>query len=233
MKMRLHQRLLAGALVIALTLTATACGKQAQSVSSTTSRTKTTAASPSTKAYREAKKLIKEGRYQTAIDRLNDVSHPSQQAQNLKSDLQNYVKGQKAYDGHDYQGAVSALNNRQSNNQRLNSAMDNLSARAASASNGGQAAASQSSKTTSTAAKSSSAASSSSSQSGQVSTDQAVVDFATKMGFTGSQYQIITQSANGQNFHFEVRRNNADNTVANMVGIYSYNSQTGSVSKIN
>ncbi|WP_367342482.1 hypothetical protein [Limosilactobacillus sp.] len=233
MKMKLHQRLLAGALVIALTLTATACGKQAQSVSSTSSsQTKTSAASPSAKAYRDAKKLIKEGRYQTAMDRLNDVANPSQRVQNLKGDLQSYLKAQKAYDGHDYQGAVSALNNRQSNNQRLNSAMDTLSARASGAANGGQVATSNSSQTTPKNTKANSSSSSSSSQSSQVSEDQAVVDFATKMGFTGSDYQIITQSSSGQNFHFEVRRNNSDNTVANMVGIYSYNSQTGTVSKI-
>lgn len=233
MKMKLHQRLLAGALVIALTLTATACGKQAQSVSSTSSsQAKTSAASPSAKAYRDAKKLIKEGRYQTAMDRLDDVSNPSQQVKSLKGDLQSYFRAQKAYDGHDYQGAVSALNNRQSNNQRLNSAMDNLSARAAGAANGGQVPTRQNSKTTARTVKSNSSSSSSSSQSSQVSEDQAVVDFATKMGFTGSDYQIITQSSNGQNFHFEVRRNNADNTVANMVGIYSYNGQTGAVSKI-
>lgn len=238
MKMKLHQRLLTGALVVALTLTATACGKQTQSVSTTPSRTKTTAASPSAKAYRDAKKLIKEGRYQTAIDRLADVQNPSKRVQNLQSDLQSYLHARQAYDNHDYQSAISTLSSRQSNNSQLNSAMDSLSARAASATNGGQVASSSQSQSTKNAKKaaasanSSSASSASSSQSSQVSTDQAVVDFANKMGFTGSEYQIITQSNNGQNFHFEVRRNNADNTVANMVGIYSYNSSTGAVSKI-
>lgn len=239
MKMKLHQRLLVGALVVALTLTATACGKQTQSVSTTPSRTKTTAASPSAKAYRDAKKLIKEGRYQTAIDRLADVQNPSKRVQNLQSDLQSYLHARQAYDNHDYKSAVSTLSSRQSNNSQLNSAMDSLSARAASAANGGQVASSSQSQSAKTAKKASASANSnnasnasSSSQSSQVSTDQAVVDFANKMGFTGSEYQIITQSSNGQSFHFEVRRNNADNTVANMVGIYSYNSSTGAVSKI-
>lgn len=233
MTKKLSRRLLTGGLAIVASLTLVACGKQAAVSSTSSTSSKATAESPSAKAYREAQKLIKEGRFQTAIDRLDDVHNPSSQVKALKVDLQKYVQAQKSYDKQDYQKTVSTLSQRQSNNQRLNSAMDNLSARAAGAANGGQVSTKKQNSTAAQANSSSAtSASSSSSQTDQTPVDQSVVDFATKMGFTGSDYQIITQSDNGENFRFEVRRNNADNTVANMVGIYSYNSNTGAVTKI-
>ena len=53
------------------------------------------------------------------------------------------------------------------------------------------------------------------------------------MGFTGEKgYSIIPTSANGSVYKLEVRQNNSDNTVSNMIGIYQYNSQTGAVTKL-
>lgn len=63
--------------------------------------------------------------------------------------------------------------------------------------------------------------------------DSVVEAFANKMGFTGEKgYSIIPTSANGNVYKLEVRQNNSDNTVSNMIGIYQYNSQTGAVTKL-
>ncbi len=55
---------------------------------------------------------------------------------------------------------------------------------------------------------------------------------ATKMGFNQQGYGIIPVQKNGSVYRFEVRKNNQDNTVANLIGIYEYNAETGSVTKI-
>lgn len=63
--------------------------------------------------------------------------------------------------------------------------------------------------------------------------DSVVEAFANKMGFTGEKgYSIIPTSANGNVYKLEVRQNNSDNTVSNMIGVYQYNSQTGAVTKL-
>ena len=52
------------------------------------------------------------------------------------------------------------------------------------------------------------------------------------MGFGQQGYGIIPVSQNGDVYRFEVRQSNADNTVANLIGIYDYNADTGVVTQI-
>ena len=88
----------------------------------------------------------------------------------------------------------------------------------------------QSSSTSSATQQSSSAANQAASD---ATSDNVVQQFANKMGFSGSQgYQIMPTGKTGNVYKFEVRQNNSDNTVASLIGIYQYNSQTGAVTKI-
>ncbi len=65
------------------------------------------------------------------------------------------------------------------------------------------------------------------------STSESVISqFASKMGFSQQGYGIIPVSQNGDVYRFEVRQSNADNTVANLIGIYDYNADTGAVTQI-
>ena len=52
------------------------------------------------------------------------------------------------------------------------------------------------------------------------------------MGFSQQGYGIIPVIQNGNVYWFEVRQSNADNTVANLIGIYDYNDDTGAVTQI-
>lgn len=209
----------------------TACGQQAASQQSSHSSSNTPSAeSESTRAYHSAEHLIRQGEYKAASNKLSDVNHRSQQVNNLNADLHSYMSAKKSYNNGNYDEASSSLSSLKSNSSAMRDAYTDLQNKISNA----EKISSSSSSVTNKAATSSAESSSATTQStATIQTNANVVNnFADKMGFHNNSYEITPTAKNGNNYRFEVRQNNQDNTVANMVGIYQYNSQTGTATKV-
>lgn len=241
-----------GAATLAASFMLVGCGQQTTTSSSSShssSSATRSSESKSSKAYRAANRLIRNHDYQGAKEQLDSVNNPSKKAKDLNTDLQNYLTAQDSYNNGDYDKAASNLKNVKSSSSAMKSAYSDLQDQITSAKKGSSSSSTAASATSSVshvAANSSSSSntnSASSSSSSSAAANQAVSDqtssevvnnFANKMNFNGSQgYEIIPTGKNGNVYRLEVRQNNKDNTVANMVGIYQYNSQSGSVTKLN
>ena len=209
-----------------------ACGQQTASQQSSHSSSSTPSAeSESTRAYHSAEHLIRQGEYKAAYNTLSGVSHSTKQVNNLNDDLRSYMSAEKSYSNGNYDEANNSLSSLKSNSSAMRGAYNELQNKI---SNAEKVSSSSSSATSSsmTSAANSSAAASQSTVAGQTSTD-VVNNFASKMGFANNNgYSITPTAKNGNTYRFEVRQNNKDNTVANMVGIYQYNNQTGVATKI-
>lgn len=217
---KFFKRISVGTAALAMVLALAGCGNNQSSVSSTKSSSSSARSSEneSTKAVRSANRLIRNNNFQDAYDKLNQSSNRSNEANNLMTDLQNYMSAKQAYDNQDYQTAATNLKDQKSTSTAMRNAYTVLQAKVnkklSSNSNSTKPAANQSA-------------------SDQTS-DSVITSFANKMGFDGSKGYAITPTAvNGHVYKLEVRQNNGDNTVANLIGIYQYNSQTGAVTKLN
>jgi hypothetical protein len=211
-----------GAAAVTLALTLAACGNS-QSTSSTKSSSTSSAQSSesdSTKAVRSANRSIHNNDFQAAYDKLNNTENRSNEANNLKGDLQNYLTAKQAYDNGDYQTAANSLKPLKSTSTAMRDAYTSLRSKI--------------NKKQNVKVKNSSSSQRVANQQASDKTSDSVIEsFANKMGFTGEKgYSITPTSANGNVYKLEVRQNNSDNTVANLIGIYQYNSQTGAVTKL-
>lgn len=231
---KFFKKAMVGTAALAAMLALAGCGNQSASSSDTssssTSSSTRSSESKASKAYRTANKLIQNHDYQGAYEQLNSLNDHNAQTEALADDLQSYLDAQKAYNNGDYDSAKSNLKSQKSTSTAMRNAYANLQSKVSSA----QKTTSQSSSTTTqTPAKSNKNASSAANQAAADATSGSVVDqFAAKMGFNSQGYQIMPEGQTGSVYKFEVRQNNQDNTVANLVGIYQYNSQTGAVTKI-
>ena len=212
-----------GAAALTLVLTLAGCGNS-QSASSTKSSSANSSTqsseNDSTKAVRSANRSIRNNNFQAAYDNLNNTSNRSNEANNLKDDLQNYLTAKRAYDNGDYQTASNSLKPLKSTSTAMRDAYTTLQSKINKKQNG-------------KATSSSSSQRIANQQASDKTSDSVVEAFANKMGFTGEKgYSIIPTSANGSVYKLEVRQNNSDNTVSKMIGIYQYNSQTGAVTKL-
>ena len=212
-----------GAAALTLVLTLAGCGNS-QSASSTKSSSANSSTqsseNDSTKAVRSANRSIRNNNFQAAYDNLNNTSNRSNEANNLKDDLQNYLTAKRAYDNGDYQTASNSLKPLKSTSTAMRDAYTTLQSKI-------------NKKQNAKATSSSSSQRIANQQASDKTSDSVVEAFANKMGFTGEKgYSIIPTSANGSVYKLEVRQNNSDNTVSNMIGIYQYNSQTGAVTKL-
>ena len=212
-----------GAAALTLVLTLAGCGNS-QSASSTKSSSANSSTqsseNDSTKAVRSANRSIRNNNFQAAYDNLNNTSNRSNEANNLKDDLQNYLTAKRAYYNGDYQTASNSLKPLKSTSTAMRDAYTTLQSKI-------------NKKQNAKATSSSSSQRIANQQASDKTSDSVVEAFANKMGFTGEKgYSIIPTSANGSVYKLEVRQNNSDNTVSNMIGIYQYNSQTGAVTKL-
>ena len=212
-----------GAAARTLVLTLAGCGNS-QSASSTKSSSANSSTqsseNDSTKAVRSANRSIRNNNFQAAYENLNNTSNRSNEANNLKDDLQNYLTAKRAYDNGDYQTASNSLKPLKSTSTAMRDAYTTLQSKI-------------NKKQNAKATSSSSSQRIANQQASDKTSDSVVEAFANKMGFTGEKgYSIIPTSANGSVYKLEVRQNNSDNTVSNMIGIYQYNSQTGAVTKL-
>ena len=233
------KKTIVGTAALTVSLLLAACGQQstASSPSSSSSSKVRSSENESTKAYRSANRLIRNHDYQGAADKLSAVSNRSGQADKLNTDLQNYMSAKSAYDNGNYDQAASNLKNLKSTSPAMRDAYADLQNKITSAKKNvaSSSLATSRSSATSMVAKNSSSQSSTAANAtvDSQTSDQVVTQFANKMGFIGNKgYEIIPTAKNGSVYRFEVRQNNQDNTVASMIGIYQYNSQTGAVTKL-
>lgn len=235
------KKTIVGTAALTVSLLLAACGQQstASSPSSSSSSKVRSSENESTKAYRSANRLIRNHDYQGAADKLSAVRNRSGQADKLNTDLQNYMSAKSAYDNGNYDQAAGNLKNLKSTSPAMRDAYADLQNKITSAkknvASSGSATSTSRSSATSTVAKNGSSQSSTAANAtvDSQTSDQVVTQFANKMGFVGNKgYEIIPTAKNGSVYRFEVRQNNQDNTVASMIGIYQYNSQTGAVTKL-
>lgn len=240
---KFFKKAMVGTAAVATIFALAGCGKQSASSSDTSSSSTSSvrsSESKASKAYRTANKLIQNHDYEGAYEQLNQLNDHNAQTEALADDLQSYMDAQKAYENGDYDGAKNNLKSQKSTSPAMRNAYADLQSKVSSAqgSTSSQASSSANSKQTN---KQSSSTSSATQQSSSVAnqaasdatSDNVVQQFANKMGFSGSQgYQIMPTGKDGNVYKFEVRQNNSDNTVASLIGIYQYNSQTGAVTKI-
>ena len=206
----LFNKVLTGSAAIAIALTLAGCGHHETTTTAASSSSvrsaKTTSSSKQSDAYRSANKLIQKEDYQGAYDRLNSANNRSTQEDYLATDLQNYMSARNAYRSGNYATAAATLKEQKSASPEMRKANNKLQKQINKAQNR---------------------------SSTDQTNDDVVVAFANKMGFSGDKgYQIVQTGKSGNTYKFEVRRSNSDNTVANLVGIYQYNNETGAVTKL-
>ncbi|WP_251548112.1 hypothetical protein [Limosilactobacillus caecicola] len=222
----------------ALVLGLAGCGnkKSASSSDSSVKSTKVTK-SAADKAYDQANDLITQGKYQKAYNLLDDVEHENKKVENLEDDLESYLDARSDYNKGNYQEAEAELPGMKSSSKPMAKAYKALRVKISKAING-EIETSSTKKSSNSQSKATSQSSQSSQSAANASaaeqTEESVItDFANKMGFNKKGYGIIPVSKNGNVYRFEVRQDNSDNSVANMVGIYEYNSSTGTATKVN
>lgn len=240
---KFFKKAMVGTAAVATIFALAGCGKQSASSSDTSSSSTSSvrsSESKASKAYRTANKLIQNHDYEGAYEQLSQLNDHNAQTEALADDLQSYMDAQKAYENGDYDGAKNNLKSQKSTSTAMRNAYADLQSKVSSAqgSTSSQASSSTNSKQTNKQSSSTSAATQQSSSAANqaasdATSDNVVQQFANKMGFSGSQgYQIMPTGKTGNVYKFEVRQNNSDNTVASLIGIYQYNSQTGAVTKI-
>ena len=242
---KFFKKAMVGTAAVATIFALGGCGKQYASSSDTNSSSPSSSVrsseSKASKAYRTANKLIQNHDYEGAYEQLNQLNDHNAQTEALADDLQSYMDAQKAYENGDYDGAKNKLKSQKSTSpamrnayadlqSKVSSAQGSTSSQTSSSTNNSKQTNKQSGSTSAATQQSSSAANQAASD---ATSGNVVQQFANKMGFSGSQgYQIMPTGKTGNVYKFEVRQNNSDNTVANLIGIYQYNSQTGAVTKI-
>ena len=111
------KKAMVGTAALATVFTLAACGSKgansssssSTNESSSTSSKKTVTAADKVAA---AEKLIKQGKYQAALDEVNNVAKSTSESRALAADLQNYIAAKKAYDNGNYDQALTNLNTR-------------------------------------------------------------------------------------------------------------------------
>ena len=240
---KFFKKAMVGTAAVATIFALAGCGKQSASSSDTSSSSTSSvrsSESKASKAYRTANKLIQNHDYEGAYEQLSQLNDHNAQTEALADDLQSYMNAQKAYENGDYDGAKNNLKSQKSTSPAMRNAYADLESKVSSAqgSTSSQTSSSTNSKQTNKQSSSTSSATQQSSSAANqaasdATSDNVVQQFANKMGFSGSQgYQIMPTGKTGNVYKFEVRQNNSDNTVASLIGIYQYNSQTGAVTKI-
>ena len=240
---KFFKKAMVGTAAVATIFALAGCGKQSASSSDTSSSSTSSvrsSESKASKAYRTANKLIQNHDYEGAYEQLSQLNDHNAQTEALADDLQSYMNAQKAYENGDYDGAKNNLKSQKSTSPAMRNAYADLQSKVSSAqgSTSSQTSSSTNSKQTNKQSSSTSSATQQSSSAANqaasdATSDNVVQQFANKMGFSGSQgYQIMPTGKTGNVYKFEVRKNNSYNTVASLIGIYQYNSQTGAVTKI-
>ncbi len=207
------------------------CGQKSSSNHSSSSQRTTQSASA--KAYTRANELIADGKYGQALDCLDEVDEPNKNVENLSTDLENYISAQRQYRQHHYQQASTKLSTMHSHSKPMRKAFKALRVKLTKAMEISNSSNSSSSTTGQSNGQTNSQNQTAANAKAASQTSESVIgDFANKAGYNKEGYGIMPISRNGSVYRFEVRQSNPDNTVANLIGIFDYNSSTGTYTKV-
>lgn len=207
------------------------CGQKSSSNHSSSSQRTTQSASA--KAYTRANELIADGKYGQALDCLDEVDEPNKNVENLSTDLENYISAQRQYRQHHYQQASTKLSTMHSHSKPMRKAFKALRVKLTKAMEISNSSNSSSSTTGQSNGQTNSKNQTAANAKAASQTSESVIgDFANKAGYNKEGYGIMPISRNGNVYRFEVRQSNPDNTVANLIGIFDYNSSTGTYTKV-
>lgn len=207
------------------------CGQKSSSNHSSSSQRTTQSASA--KAYTRANELIADGKYGQALDCLDEVDEPNKNVENLSTDLENYISAQRQYRQHHYQQASTKLSTMHSHSKPMRKAFKTLRVKLTKAMEISNSSNSSSSTTGQSNGQTNSQNQTAANAKAASQTSESVIgDFANKAGYNKEGYGIMPISRNGNVYRFEVRQSNPDNTVANLIGIFDYNSSTGTYTKV-
>ncbi|WP_010623201.1 hypothetical protein ABTQ33_10420 [Paucilactobacillus suebicus] len=224
-------------IAIACTLVLSGCGNGKQdSKSSNTSGSNAQTEQSTTKndaqrIVKKAKKLITAGEYEQALSLLQKIKSPTNQDKRLIKDVKKLIESESDYKNGNYSSAESSTNSlQQSDTTEVSNAAASLSSKIDSAKTSSAA----SSSTSGTVAANNASSSTASSTTSDSTNNSVISKFASAIGLYGkSGYGFTIDSQSGSTYTIEVRQNNQANDVANLVGIYQYNSSTGAVTKTN
>lgn len=214
------------------------CGQKNNSSSNSNSpKSAKTTISEADKAYAKANDLISEGKYTKAYNLLDNVENDNQKVDYLEDDLENYIDAAKEYKQGKYTKAETTLTAMKSSSKPMKAAYKALRTKITKALDSEQTSSSSArvnkqGNSRATVTSSSSQQTAANAEAAKNTSEDVVTSFANKMGFNKKGYGIIPVSVNGNTYTFEVRQDNADNSVANMVGIYRYDKTSGAVTKI-
>lgn len=207
------------------------CGQKSSSNHSSSSQRTTQSASA--KAYTRANELIADGKYGQALDCLDEVDEPNKNVENLSTDLENYISAQRQYRQHHYQQASTKLSTMHSHSKPMRKAFKALRVKLTKAMEISNSSNSSSSTTGQSNGQTNSKNQTAANAKAASQTSESVIgDFANKAGYNKEGYGIMPISRNSNVYRFEVRQSNPDNTVANLIGIFDYNSSTGTYTKV-
>ncbi|KIS04162.1 hypothetical protein [Paucilactobacillus wasatchensis] len=200
------------------------CGSKNTSNNASSSSSSVAKVSAATKAYNAANKLIKAGKYQQALNKLQAATHQTSKIKGLIANLKTLIAAKEDYGNSNYADAQSGIATLKSNESASSTELKQEAATLATKVTQAQKMQSSSS--------SSAVASSGSSSTASSTADSVIPNFAKAAGYYGkSGYQFDVTGQTGSTYTIEVRQNNQAGDVANLVGIYQYNSTTGGVTK--
>lgn len=230
-KTKVLKKVVLGSFSLLLAVGLAGCGSANQASSSKSDSSSVTSSSTTAaSAYKAANKLIDEGKYDAALAKLKDAPQTSK-IKGLIKNLKTYMAAKDSYSSQDYDSAQSSINTLKSN---ANSSSSELQQKVSGLENKVQAAQDTQSTNSSNAASqgTTNSAASSSSASSATDTNSIIASFAQAAGYYGqSGYSFNITGQSGSTYTIEVRQDNSAGDVANLVGIYSYDSSTGSVSQ--
>lgn len=231
-KTKILKQILAGTVTVVSIGVLAGCGNESSSKNTSSSSSSAAQVSPATKAYKAANKLIKAGKYQQALDKLEATSQKTSKIKGLIANLKTLIQAKEDYSNNNYEEAQSGVDTLNSNSgsssRELKQEVSSLATKVKQAQDTQSTSSAQGASSSTTA----SSASSSSSATNSNQTNSIVSSFAKAAGYYGkSGYMFNITGQSGSVYTVEVRQDNQAGDVANLIGIYQYNPTTGAVNK--
>ena len=221
MSSQITKRILISTAALGMALSLSACGSSKATSDNSSSSTTSQTTSAAAKAVKQANHLISQGKYQAALDTLNEVDHQTTTTKALRRDLRNYLAAKESLKKNNLDEATTSLSTVKSSSATMKSAYGKLRSQIASAK-----------ESTGTGAPMPSNQPVANAAAASATSEDVISSFANQAGFNKEGYGIMPISKNGDVYRFEVRQDNSDKTIANFIGIYDYNQATKQITQI-
>ena len=96
MSSQITKRILISTAALGMALSLAACGSSKATSDNSSSSTTSQTTSAAAKAVKQANHLISQGKYQAALDTLNEVDHQTTTTKALRRDLRNYLAAKES-----------------------------------------------------------------------------------------------------------------------------------------